>query len=72
MKVLIFRTDISTINSVQKVASMFDTHSKIHKWFVDLEDIDNVLKIKANTHLTEDEVQHLVDSKGFYCEPLPD
>lgn len=72
MKLFIFRTDIDTPNCVNKIEHVFNDHDHITKWFIDLEDIDKVLKVKGLKNLTEVEVQHIVNAKGFICEPLPD
>ncbi|UOB17581.1 hypothetical protein [Abyssalbus ytuae] len=72
MKLLIFRTDIKTKKKVKHISPLFRRFSNIHKWYIDLEDVDNVLKIEASGNLTENDVVKFVNSMGFYCEPLPE
>lgn len=49
---------------------MFNTHFGIINWSVDLEDIDNVLRIEAKTNLTENTVIELVKEYGFQIKTL--
>ena len=70
MKLLILRTDIKTRKKVRKIKSVFNKHPVIIDWSIDLEDIDNVLRIKAYDELTEEDIISLVQKEGFYCEDL--
>ena len=72
MKLLIFKTNIQSSRHVHELEHVFNEHTSIVKWYIDLEDIDKVLKIKGFESLTETEVQLLLSTKGFNCEPLPD
>lgn len=72
MELLIFRTDIKSKKKVKSVKTVFNNHSDIIKWSIDLEDIDNVLRIEATKNLSEEEVIDLVKIKGFYIQALLD
>lgn len=72
MEILIFRTDIKSKKSVKSLKSTFNNHSDIIKWSIDLEDIDNVLRIEVTKNLLEENVIDLVKVKGFYIKPLSD
>ncbi|MDC9723238.1 MAG: hypothetical protein PSN34_10795 [Urechidicola sp.] len=71
-KLLIFRTDIKTKKKVKAVKTLFNSHANIIDWSVDLEDIDNVLWIKATEQLAESDVINLIKPTGFYCDALVD
>ena len=71
-KLLIFRTDIKTKKKVKAVKQLFNSHDNIIDWSVDLEDIDNVLWIKATEQLAENDVINLIKPTGFYCDALVD
>ena len=43
----------------------------IFKWSIDLEDIDNVLRVEASSELEIEHINNLIQQKGFYCEDLP-
>ena len=70
MELLIFQTDIKSKNKVKSIEPILNNHSDILKWTIDLEDIDNVLRIEATTNLLEAEVIDLIKDKGFYIQTL--
>ncbi|MCK0192382.1 hypothetical protein [Arenibacter sp. F20364] len=72
MELLIFQTDIKSKNKVKSIGPLLNNHSNILKWTIDLEDIDNVLRIEANKNLLEEEVIELVKVQGFSIKALPD
>lgn len=72
MKILIFRTDIKTKKKVKVVKPLFNNHSGISNWSIDIEDIDNVLRNEAAEILNESNVINLTNTRGFHCEALKD
>ena len=72
MKLFIFRTNIKTKKKVKRIKPLFNNHSGIIKWSIDLEDIDNVLRIEAFENFNETEVINLINMRGFYCDELSD
>lgn len=72
MELLIFRTDIKSKKKVRSLRSVFNNHSEIINWSVDLEDVDNVLRIEATTNLSEKDVIDLIQVKGFYIKTMLD
>ncbi len=70
MKLLIFRTDIKTKKKIKAIKKLFNNHSSIINWSIDIEDIDNVLRIEANENLNEKDVINLINIEGFYCTLL--
>ncbi|QCX38865.1 hypothetical protein FF125_10615 [Aureibaculum algae] len=72
MELLIFKTDIKSRKKVKSIKPLFKNHSDILQWSIDLEDIDNVLRIEATDNLSENEIIDLVQLNGFYIETLPD
>ncbi|MEC3907428.1 hypothetical protein VOI54_10390 [Tamlana sp. 2201CG12-4] len=71
-KLLIFKTNINTKKKVKALKSFFDSHTSITKWSIDLEDIDNVLKIEAAIGLNESNMIDQIKTQGFYCDVLSD
>ncbi len=69
--ILVFKTNISRKNDLEKVADRFYEDHRIKQWNVDREDIDKVLRIEAR-HLPAIEVIQLVNEAGYSCEELPD
>ncbi|GAA3613409.1 hypothetical protein Q4Q39_03575 [Flavivirga amylovorans] len=70
MHLLIFETDIKSKKKVKALKSVFNKHSDILKWSVDIEDIDNVLRIEATTNITEADIINMVQIHGFYIKTL--
>jgi len=72
MKLLIFKTDIGTKSKLRGVKPVFNNHTTIKKWTVDMEDVDNVLRIEAVEPIDETQVIGLMEQRGFRCEVLTD
>ena len=72
MKLLILKTDIETKKEVKAVKPIFNNNPDITNWSVDVEDIDNVLRIEAENELNDEDIINLLQICGFYAEPLPD
>ncbi|PIA78046.1 hypothetical protein BFR04_07390 [Gaetbulibacter sp. 4G1] len=71
-KLLIFKTNIKTKKKVKNIKPFFDNHSSVIKWSIDIEDIDNVLKIEATTNSSENDFINQIKALGFYCDVLAD
>ncbi len=71
-QLLIFRTDIKTKKKVKIIKPIFDNHALIKSWFVDTEDVDNVLRIETHDGIYESDIIYLLKTCGFYCETLED
>ncbi len=72
MKLLIFKTNIETSMKAKKVSSIFAYSPKIFEWSIDMEDIDNVLRVEADDYSSEIEIIEMVTTCGLQCEVLPD
>lgn len=70
--VSIFRTSLKTLDNVKYISSIFDGHPNISSWSVDIEDIDNVLRVESRGSLNEKELIAQVRKCGFFCQLLPD
>ncbi|GGD25396.1 hypothetical protein [Hyunsoonleella pacifica] len=70
-QLFILRTNIETKQSIKQVKSIFDGNADIIKWSVDIEDIDNVLKIEATTNLSETDIINQLKTQGIFCDVLP-
>ena len=69
--VLVFKTNIATHAQVEKVSSILSSGKNISHWNVDMEDIDNVLRIEC-AHLSPATVIKLLRKAALECEELPD
>ena len=72
MELLIFKTNIETLQEVKVINQLFNTHQSIADWWVDIEDIDRVMRIELSGLLAEKEVVKLMHTLGFECNPLMD
>lgn len=70
INLFIFRTDIKTKKKVKIVKPIFNNHRAITNWNIDIEDIDNILRIETHSDLREKDIIHLKKICGFYCEML--
>lgn len=57
---------------VRSIESLFNSIPTILGWSVDLEDIDNVLRIEASKGLEENDIINYLRISGFQCEALTD
>lgn len=69
MQILVFKTNLSDSRSIADIEKTLDVHPHIIQWNIDLNDNDNILRIISNT-IKGKEVEHLLSSKGYYCEEL--
>ncbi len=72
MELFLFRTDIKSKKKLNYMKPILNNHSDILKWSIDLEDIDNVLRIEATNTVTEDTIIKLIRMHGFYIKTLTD
>ena len=72
MEILIFKTNIETNKKVDLLMPVFLNNVDILDWNIDIEDIDNVLRVETNNNVKEHDIISLVKSEGFLCEVLSD
>lgn len=65
-EILVFRTDIGTAEDIAAIAQVLDRQKGIHRWTVDTEDIDKVLRVEADGICME-EITTLITETGYYC-----
>ena len=70
MKLLIYSTNINTPEKVKVVNELFNLDNNIIDLSVDIEDIDNVLRIETTDKIDEIEVVSKVLKQGFNCVEL--
>ena len=72
MKLFIFSTNINTQQKVKSVHQLFNNDQNIIDFSVDIEDIDNVLRIETTDIINESDIIDRVKNKGFNCVELAD
>ena len=71
VEVLIFQTDILTHGDLRKIAGQLEQQPGIHRWTVDTEDVDCVLRVVASGMVSENTIIRLVKDAGFFCNEMP-
>lgn len=71
MNVYVYKTDINSPSLIESVKPLLNSYQYISDWSIDIEDIDNVLRI-ISVKLLENDIIRIINSKGFICEALPD
>ncbi|WP_435261001.1 hypothetical protein [Tenacibaculum sp. nBUS_03] len=72
MKLFIYGTDIDTEYKVKSIHKLFHEDKNIIDVSIDIEDVDNVLRIEATDYVEENDIINKVEKKGFYCVELVD
>jgi hypothetical protein len=71
MKTLIFKTNIKSEKDFEEVKKTLSDRNCISEVTIDLEDVDKVLRVLADS-LTVQEVEQEILDMGFYCKELED
>ncbi|WP_298533369.1 hypothetical protein [uncultured Algibacter sp.] len=71
-KLFILKTNICDADKVNVLKPFLDNHVDIIKWNIDIEDVDNVLKIETTKSLSEIVIIKQVKAFGFTCDVLED
>jgi cell fate (sporulation/competence/biofilm development) regulator YmcA (YheA/YmcA/DUF963 family) len=69
MQVYVFKTNLTDNSHIDAIGSSLNDHPDIHKWNVDLQDCDNILRVVAN-NIAGKEVEMMLLNAGYYCEEL--
>jgi len=67
----VFKTNIGFARDVKKISPVLGEESRIKKWSVDVEDVDNVLRVEAH-RIASTEIISLIRQCGYSCEELTD
>jgi len=70
-EVLVFKTNVSSDDDVEKVRRALASKNNITRWNIDRDDVDKVLRIECE-QLQPQAVIRLLGDAGFVCEELPD
>ena len=70
-QILVFKTNILTLNAELKAAHLLNAQSNILQWNIDHDDIDEVLRVVV-LGLDESDIIQLLEEAGVACSLLPD
>jgi hypothetical protein len=71
MNILIFKTNLDNHEAVYSAGTRLQELDGIHRWNVDMQDCDHVLRIEAS-RLSANHVENLLRDAGYYCEEMKD
>ena len=66
---MIFRTSITTKLEIERIKILFAQYSQIHKWNLDFEDWEKVLRIESHG-ITETDVINILQAINIYISEL--
>ena len=67
--ILIFRTSITREQDIKRIGILFTQYPQIHKWNVDFEDWEKVLRIESHG-ITETDVINILQTINIYISEL--
>ena len=70
MNILVFKTDIDNTQKLTSINNSFIEIPEIGHWSVDMEDIDNVLRIETSGDIVESNIIDLLKEIHVYCQGL--
>lgn len=70
MNILVFKTDIDNTQKLASINNSFTEISEIGHWSVDMEDIDNVLRVETSGDIVESNIIDLLNAINVYCQDL--
>ena len=71
MEILVFKTDVSSRNGINRIAPLLEGLGGVERWNLDLNDADFILRIEASG-TTAALVEQRLRAAGHFCEELPD
>ena len=68
-QILIFKTNIQTEFDKLRIKNVLDASHKVLKWNIDMDDVDNVLRVVSDS-LTPEQIIAVINYVGFECAEL--
>lgn len=72
MQVLVFKTNLEDQGQILHAGQLLHPIREIHRWNVDMHDIDNILRIEADPSLSPRIIENTLKNGGWRCEELTD
>jgi hypothetical protein len=71
MAILVFKTNVETMNHIQKLYPLLKAIQGILKWNIDTEDVDRILRVET-ANVPPQKIEMALQSAGYYCKELED
>ena len=68
--IIVLRTSIKNKKDIKKVSEYLNIHEAIFSWNFDLEDRENILKLKATKEIQLEDFIERMKLLGYDCEEL--
>ncbi|WP_026753058.1 hypothetical protein [Sediminibacter sp. Hel_I_10] len=68
--IIVLRTSIKNEKDIKKVSEYLNIHEAIFSWNFDLEDRENILKLKATKEIQLEDLIERMKLLGYDCEEL--
>lgn len=68
----IFKTNIEYGERVNGIMEELNSNPNIISWYLDQDDIDNILKIETKVDFDENSIINIIQNNGFDCQVLTD
>ncbi len=72
MQVLVFKTNLEDQRLVIHAGELLHPINGIHRWNVDMHDIDNILRVEADPGVSPRIIENTLQNGGLLCEELTD
>jgi hypothetical protein len=69
MEVLVFKTNLNTVNCINNAGAYLNVHPHILRWNVDRQDCDNILRIETDK-LCGSDIENIISNAGYFCKEL--
>jgi hypothetical protein len=70
--IYVFKTNIEYGERINGIKEELNSNPNIERWYLDQEDIDNVLKVETKVSIDENSIISIVQNNGYVCQVLAD
>jgi len=70
--IYVFKTNIEFGERINGIKEELDSNPNIERWYLDQEDIDNILKVKTKVRIDENSIISIMQDNGYVCQVLAD
>ena len=69
MEILVFKTNVETMNHIRKLYPLLKAIQGILNWNIDTEDVDRILRVET-VNVSPHKIELALQSAGYYCKEL--
>ncbi len=72
MNIIVIKTGIDDFSQVSRLRFVLAAVQQIKAWYLDIDDVDHVLRVDTEGYLTEEQLIELLRRYDIPCDYLPD